>query len=381
MNRELCIALAELGHEVCCVVLDSQAHEVANAQANGVTLANCPSRIQIVGSERYLLLSDKHFGDFKPEIVIGHDHKTGPYAAKLAEDFSAAYVHFVHTVPDVAEFHKSRQSTAEPDLFVGSRKQGDQTQLAREAKLIVAVGPRIHDAVVTNLGHGAPAHMMMPGLNRILLRRRQEKPLPQLRCLLVGRMEDALLKGADLGCKAVKKVAIEQRADGRDRKLTLRGFDPKKAQTEFDQIGPFSDYQSYVRLEPYTPLEADIHEDMRTASVVLMPSRVEGFGLTGFEAIAAGVPVVVALDSGLGRYLIESARKGLIDVTTVERCVAATAPDGDALVDEWAAKIHGLLADRDDALVRAEVLRRTLEDVLNWQTAARALSQAIEDVL
>jgi glycosyltransferase involved in cell wall biosynthesis len=41
------------------------------------------------------------------------------------------------------------------------------------------------------------------------------------------------------------------------------------------------------------------------ASLVLMPSRAESFGLVGAEAVAAGTPVLVSDRSGLGALLTE----------------------------------------------------------------------------
>ena len=37
--------------------------------------------------------------------------------------------------------------------------------------------------------------------------------------------------------------------------------------------------------------------------LVVMPSRTEGFGLTGLEALSAGLPVVVSHNSGFGEAL------------------------------------------------------------------------------
>ena len=41
------------------------------------------------------------------------------------------------------------------------------------------------------------------------------------------------------------------------------------------------------------------------SSLVLMPSRVEGFGLAGLEAITSGTPVRISGASGLGMLLEE----------------------------------------------------------------------------
>ena len=37
--------------------------------------------------------------------------------------------------------------------------------------------------------------------------------------------------------------------------------------------------------------------------LLLMPSRTEGFGLTGLEALSAGVPILVSKNSGFGEAL------------------------------------------------------------------------------
>ena len=54
------------------------------------------------------------------------------------------------------------------------------------------------------------------------------------------------------------------------------------------------------------------------STCVLMPSRSEGFGLVGLEAIAFGVPVLVSAESGLGRVLravgTEVARKAVAEL-------------------------------------------------------------------
>ena len=41
--------------------------------------------------------------------------------------------------------------------------------------------------------------------------------------------------------------------------------------------------------------------------LVVMPSRIEGFGLTGLEAMSAGLPVLVSSNSGFGKALRSAA--------------------------------------------------------------------------
>lgn len=377
LNRELCVAMADLGHEVTCVVLDASQAEENDAGAAGVRLVKCPSRLQLEGSQRFLLLEVSHLGGYSPDFVIGHDHITGPYAAKIASDLDVPYVHLVHTVPGEAEFVKTR---ANVDLLLGSVKQERQTALAHASQMVVGIGPHIHDTVVTDLGDDSKCHMMMPGLNATLLATAQSILLPQMRCLLTGRMEDAKLKGADIGCQAIREVALAMN-DGIERKLMLRGFDRDDARKEFAEIGTLDEFQSHILLKGYSSTEAQIHRDIGSASLILMPSRVEGFGLTGYEAIAAGVPAIVSLQSGLGRYLIFAGQRGLIPIADAQACVAPTNLSPNDTVQEWANKITAVFADRNAARARAESLRRTLERELSWRIAAQTLSRRLEAVL
>ena len=51
----------------------------------------------------------------------------------------------------------------------------------------------------------------------------------------------------------------------------------------------------------------DSREDLKKlfceVDLVLMPSRTDGFGLTGLEALSAGLPVIISKNSGFGEAL------------------------------------------------------------------------------
>ena len=59
--------------------------------------------------------------------------------------------------------------------------------------------------------------------------------------------------------------------------------------------------------------------------LVLMPSRTEGFGLTGLEALSAGLPVVVSKNSGFGEALgsVPFGSSFVIDSEDPTSCTAA----------------------------------------------------------
>ena len=56
-------------------------------------------------------------------------------------------------------------------------------------------------------------------------------------------------------------------------------------------------------MRSYLDSREDLKQLFCEVDLVLMPSRTEGFGLTGLEALSAGIPVVVSKNSGFGEAL------------------------------------------------------------------------------
>ncbi|MBA3548505.1 MAG: glycosyltransferase [Nannocystis sp.] len=113
-----------------------------------------------------------------------------------------------------------------------------------------------------------------------------------------------------------------------------------------------------------------MQRDILASSLVLMPSRSEGFGLVGLEAIAAGTPVLVSDQSGLGDLLRE--RLGRL----AEPAIVATHSKLNKAALEWERAIESVLLDRHAAFTRAAALRQALAIELTWPEAIRRLEAA-----
>jgi glycosyltransferase involved in cell wall biosynthesis len=113
-----------------------------------------------------------------------------------------------------------------------------------------------------------------------------------------------------------------------------------------------------------------------------MPSLSEGFGLSAYEAIAAGVPVILSYKSGLADYLARLADQGIIHKDALAACVVRPHDDNLKLnFDGWAEKISAVMADLRPALDRAEYLRTVLRPILTWRRAAEGLAEEILGML
>lgn len=115
--------------------------------------------------------------------------------------------------------------------------------------------------------------------------------------------EDYHLKGLDLAAKALGH-AVRNWKHGDQPKLVVRGA---PVGTDAELIERLNADSSPTELDiiirHYSAEETEIRNDLREASLVLMPSKKEGFGLDGLEAIAMGVPTLISDQSGLAMTL------------------------------------------------------------------------------
>lgn len=100
-----------------------------------------------------------------------------------------------------------------------------------------------------------------------------------------------------------------------------------------------------------------------------MPSKAEGFGLVGLEAIAAGTPLLISHRSGLAELLVEHNLGG--------KCVVNTTGVTTEDAPVWQKAIDLVLMDRVAAFSRAATLRRQLVPLCSWDDAVKRLVERL----
>ena len=116
-------------------------------------------------------------------------------------------------------------------------------------------------------------------------------------------------------------------------------------------------HDARVKILPAVPL-ARLHELYRQADVFVQPSIDEGFGMTVFEALGFGLPVVV------------TENVGALDVLSPE--VALTVPIRDPLA--LAAAIEAARSLPGDAF---DAARRTLLETNSWAACTRRMLESV----
>jgi len=247
--------------------------------------------------------------DIEGLLVIGHDLKTGQLAIDCAKDLqirlgrdtsvkSAVISHM-----DYAEYSR-RKGQSLPSVFEKSRRQH---AVVSAADFAFAIGPLLADGFQkARRDRKDRVIALTPGSSTI---RAQAEGDGALKFYMSGRLglEDDPIKNGVLAVRAVKAAYVAERSSATPGRWTLRGkfyacgVDPEKDGELIDMLKRDVREDAAFELEPmpFTDQQEDLHDYVTSADVALMPSWHEGFGLAGWEALCAGVPLVCSTQSGL----------------------------------------------------------------------------------
>jgi glycosyltransferase involved in cell wall biosynthesis len=378
INRELAIALATAGLDARVVIPEVSPADRADASDHGVCLA-APDPVPGIKGQA-LLLTKPGFDDepYQPDVIIGHGRILGPYAYALQHHHyrNARRVHLLHMDPDPQE--RAREKRSGPSRMLISRDyRAIEKELATGADVVGGVGPQLAraiDGMVRRMASSRPpVFELIPGLRD---RGVVSDPPPRRQVLLVGRAHEPLLKGIDLAIAMVKRAIGRLGDSPRDRPLlVIRGIpeeDPDAVKKELDALA--DPELEIVISRVYTSDECDLEDDLWNSRVVIMPSRSEGFGLAAYEAIAAGVPVLISKESGLAEFLSTYTTDG---ERTTPREVLPVVGDSPVVIDRWADALCQTLVDPEAAFARAADLREQILRQFSWSKTVAELLQIL----
>ncbi|MBI4754059.1 MAG: glycosyltransferase [Betaproteobacteria bacterium] len=375
--------------QVVCVVGEATPAEIDAAQTAHVTLLPMRYKPQPgvfeagLGDSAIELLASRGIAiDPQTTVWLGHDRFTGAaaVAAARATGGRSALIHHMS--------YRAYESFAESSDSAWDKEKA-QKQLFEQADIVFGVGPLLRDAAQAFCAGDKPPFMLVPGLADIEPR----QPAPEFTAFLSGRLsgDAAPIKQGHLGVAAFAHAVRQAHADSglpralrEDPRLILRGVDLEGA-AEGRSAGrtghPENELKRFAEgyagrvinlwALPYTHDRQAIFDDLRSAWVALMPSWHEGFGLVGWEAIAAGVPLIVAKNSGLFRLLEESfpgSGTGCVYPVSVRGAVGEPYFH-DQDLNEVAGYLKEIAQDPEAARRKARALRDMLKD-FTWAACA-----------
>ena len=235
--------------------------------------------------------------DLQVDIVVGHGVKLGKQAQVFKIFRKCKWVQMVHTDPEELRMFKSYSSLNSK----GEEKDKTEVELCEMADHIVEIGPKLSEAFRSYLrGCQKDDHVLdfTPGVfdefetvNQVSSERKQRSVLVFGR----GDVEDFELKAFVNAGRAIAAL--------KDTRLVFVGDLEGKHEEIAQRLNRYGVPLNRLRVRGLVPGRESLKRLFQEVDLVVMPSRTEGFGLTGLEALSAGLPVVVSHNSGFGEAL------------------------------------------------------------------------------
>ena len=362
LNRELAKHLArQSGVEVTILLPHYSEREKQEANDFQVSLAT-PEPMTGFDSIRGLSFPKN---DHDIDVVVGHGQKLGVPAQVIAKQRRCKRVHIVHTASEELSMFKKRETA----LSEGEEKHRTEMNLCKEADVVLAIGPKLKEAVSANLRcYGRDEHVIdiTPGIFSEFANLEQaSQEREQFRILVFGcgNFEDFELKGYDVAAKAVASL--------KDENYLLQFVGAPKGNEEEvkNRLLKCGISRTQLIVRGFTESREELQKFLCEADLAIMPSRTEGFGLTALEALSAALPILVGSNSGFGQAI----RKVKFGSASV---VCSDDPG------EWGKAIrHVRQKPRKLRLNEACSLRKSYDKEYKWETQCENLVDRMRQIL
>lgn len=324
----------------------------------------------------------------KPTSVtlIGHDVHTGEHAVQARDILKECGLKTQAAVFCHMDYSKYQafKDTIQREI---AEKRARQRAVICAADHVYAVGPSLKASFeqLRKDNNAEPTiHEIIPGFPPVLKTTGPGNPSDALKFFFSGRIdpENDRVKNGRLALKAIFK-AYSKNASLLDSRWNQRGSfaaygftDGKVDQNWFCDGIDRNELGKYLilNLQGFTAQE-EMFAELRDSHIALMPSIQEGFGLSGWEAVCAGVPLICSDQSGLAQFLEQ--RFQLEHNLPRESVRMIRLGNSEADIDDLAKEIEGLASNYERSLSHARQLADYLEEHFSWDDAARNVASPL----
>ena len=382
-NRELAINLAETttgSMNIHCYVSRSDDQDREDAEQHGVNLITAQT---VPGSRDpldWLKVPPPELPN--PHIVIGHGRKLGTPACHIVRGTRCKWIQFVHVFcEDLGKFKETTAMAVTDTIEENEEKHKMEIELCKAADAVVAVGSRLQQKYSRSLPN-VEVEIITPGivekfcnesiesrehagvLSRTLNAFKSYMVIKTFNVFMFGRatFEDLSLKGYDIVANAIGSL-------GGKFELTFVGSSPgehRNVERWFLQNTCIKRKQITIR--GYCTDQDELKGMFHQSDLVALPSRTEGFGLVGLEAISCGVPILVSGESGVA--------EALQNVEGGNAVIVGSDEDG------WARRIREVSSQSpEERQANAKQLRENYRKVHSWKAECERFNRLIENVV
>ena len=292
------------------------------------------------------------------DVIVGHGALLGKQAQFITDSHRCKWVQMVHTAPEELGMYKEYPEA----VAKGEKKNIVEVDLCKLADLVVAVGAKLR-ATYSSYLRSFPQKcqdiiQLTPGtFDEFKAVKQAAQEGEKFKVLTFGRgdPEDFNLKGYDIAPKALAELEVNSYC------LVFVGTPKGKQDEVAKRLLEYGIPKDQLIVREFIQSKERLKALFCEVDLAIMPSRTEGFGLTGLEALSAGLPILVSGNSGFGLAL-------------------RTLPQGPSFVVEsknpkdWAKAIASVRQkERAKRLQEIESLRTSYEETYNWEEQCTSL--------
>jgi D-inositol-3-phosphate glycosyltransferase len=250
-----------------------------------------------------VLRAEAAYAPGRYDIVHGHYWLSGQVGAVAKERWGVPFVQSMHTLGRVKNAALAAGDAAEPDL----RLRGEAEVVAAADRLVANTDAEaqqlieLYDAPpsrVRTINPGVDLTVFQPGSQQAA-RQRLGVPTDAVLLVFAGRVQP--LKAPEVVLHAAARMISDDPGLAGRLRVAFVGGPSGTGRAHPDGLTELSarlGISTLVRLEPPCP-QRELADWYRAATVVMVPSCSESFGLVAMEAQACGTPVVAAAVGGL----------------------------------------------------------------------------------
>lgn len=380
-NYDLCLnmhlALNTEEHSIICVTtgeaLNEQTYE--NAKAKDVLLIHFAK--DDFDSKKIV----KRIDDQKllQETIwwIGHDIMTGSLAVECAE-VTHGKCAIIHHMNYNAYYPYISEHTSDTN-----KKVDQQIKVFGKADIIFSVGPKLTKSardIAIKVGKKIKVVELIPGIADIT----PTENLEQFSVMTFGRIstdQHDVIKQSMLAIKGFAYANRDQQFSINDPDFTIYGLNNDKNEQNISKIRDMASTLAgrIVNLKGYEYSDSrdELWSILRYQSVCMMLSLHEGFGLAGWEAISAGIPLIVSENSGLYELLCH--KKLYLKVSSVNICGDNHKNDDSNDIKKVAELLKKIRKNIEAYKKNAEELRNALiSDGCTWENTVLTFTKSLQ---
>ena len=352
LNRELAIQLAKFPEvEITFFLPKCSQQEKKEALEYNVKIVEAKA---VPGMEQLNWLCFPP-NDLQIDIIVGHGAELGSPAYALKRNKKCKWVQVVHSDPEELGMFKNNSNP----ISKGVEKHRTEVELCKMADHVVGVGAKLSEAFRSYLRGCKKDDNVLeftPGVFEEFVAVNQDPSERQQRSVLMfgrGDVEDFQLKGFDIAGNAIAEL--------KNTRLVFVGAPDGKHEEIANRLIDCGVPASRLRVRENVQDRESLKGLFQEVDLVVMPSRTEGFGITGLEAMSAGLPMLVSRNSGFGEALSKATFGSSFVIDSEDPAI-------------WTVAIQNILSkDRECRLEEAVTLRDFYGRKYNWTKQIKEL--------